>query len=143
MQRKHIQDAIDRKKWEEESERRRIQWEKEEAIREQKEAEKAHADAIMAVKEARKQDLIKAAEWWRRSQSFTSFLSECESRWKEAAGELNPDQQGWLAWAKDIASQMSPFAVGYPDPQKHGPFDQAMVPFGGPYPSAKNFPVPN
>ena len=116
-QRKRIQEAIDRKKWEEESERRRIQWEKEEAIREQKEAEKAHADAIMAVKEVRKQDLIKAAEWWRRSQSFASFLTECESRWKEAAGELNPEQQAWLAWAKDISTKMSPFAVGYPCPR--------------------------
>ena len=142
MQRKHIQDAIDRKKWAEEYDRRCREHAAAEVIRIQKEKEQAHVDAIQAVVEARKLDLLKAAEWWRRSQSFSAFLAECERRWKEPAGELNPEQQAWLSWAKEISANMSPFAVGYPDPIKHGGFDAATIPFGGPYPAAQNFPQP-
>ena len=142
LQRKRIQDAIDQKKWKEEYEKRQREWEAKEAIRIEKEKEQAHLKAIQTAAEARKSDLIKAAEWWRRSQSITEFITECERKWKEPAGALNPEQLAWLAWAWEIAIGMSPFTVGYPDPLKHGAFDPATVPFGGPYPAAQNLPTP-
>jgi hypothetical protein len=56
--------------------------------------------------------------------------------------ELTPEQSAWLAWATGIAETLSPFSAGYPDPLKHGAFDPAAIPFGGPYPSAQNFTLP-
>jgi len=140
MQRKRIQEAIDRKKWAEEYEKRQREWQAKEVIRIQKEKEQAHVNAIQSAKSARKLDLIKAAEWWRRSRGITDFVEECERRWKSPSGELNPDQASWLAWAKEIAAGMSPFTAGYPDPLKHGAFDPSTIPFGGPYPEAQKLP---
>ena len=137
-QRQRIQDAIDRKRWMEEEKIRHREWLAEEVIRKQKAAEKAHADAIHAVVEAREQDLIKASEWWRRSCRITNYIEECERRWKSADGKLSSKQSSWLAWAKAIADGMSPFTDDYPDPAEHGAFDPATIPFGGPYPAARN-----
>jgi hypothetical protein len=142
-QRERIQQAIDRKKWQEESERRHREWLAEEAIRVQKEKEQAHVNAIKSVIGARKQDLIKAAEWWSRSRKIADFIEECDRRWKCPTGELNSEQAAWLAWAREIANSISPFTAGYPEPAKHGAFDASTIPFGGPYPSAKNFPQPS
>ncbi len=141
-QRERIQRAIEWKRMQEESERRHREWLVEEAIRKQKAAEKAHVDAIHAAVEARKQDLIKASEWWRRTCLINNYIEECERRWESAAGKLSSEQSSWLAWAKAIADSMSPFTGGYPDPAKHGEFDPAAIPFGGPYPAAKNLPPP-
>jgi signal recognition particle subunit SEC65 len=140
MQRKRIQDAIDQKKWREEYEKRHREWQAEEVIRIQKGKEQAHLNAIQTAISARKQDLIKAVEWWSRSRGMTDFIEECERRWKSPTGELNSEQAAWLAWAGEIATCMSPFTVGYPDPSKHGAFDQSTIPFGGPYPTTQNFP---
>lgn len=139
-QRKRIQEAIDNKKWAEEYAKRQREWQIEEAIRIQKEKEQSHLKAVQAAAEARKLDLIKAAEWWRRSRSITEFISECERRWKSLSSELNPEQAAWLAWSKEIATGMSPFTAGYPDPSDHGAFDPTTIPFGGPYPTAQNLP---
>jgi hypothetical protein len=140
LQRKRIQEAIDRKKWLEEYERRQREWQAKEVIRIQKEKEQAHLKAIEKATNARKLDLIKAAEWWRRSRGITDFVEECERRWKIPSGESNPEQASWLAWAKEIAANMSPFTAGYPDPSKHGALDPSIIPFGGPYPEAQNLP---
>ena len=140
MQRKHIQEAIDRMKWQEEYEKRQREWQAKEAIRIQKEKEQAHVNAIQSAISARKLDLIKAAEWWHRSRGITDFVEECERKWKSPSGELNPNQASWLAWAREIATSMSPFTASYPDPSKHGAFDPSTIPFGGPYPAAHNLP---
>jgi hypothetical protein len=140
-QRNRIQWAIDRKIQQAESERRHREWLVEEEIREKKEAEKAHAAAIQSVVKMRKQDLIKASEWWHRSCRINEYIEDCERRWKSVAGELTPEQSTWLSWAREIVNNMSPFTVGYPEPSKHGAFDPATVPFGGPYPTAQNLPA--
>jgi hypothetical protein len=142
-QRERIQQAIDRKKWQEEAERRHREWAAAEVIRQQKEKEQAHVNAIKSVIGARKQDLIKAAEWWSRSRKIAGFIEECDRRWKCPTGELNSEQAAWLDWAREIANSMSPFTTGYPEPAKHGAFDASTIPFGGPYPSARNFPGPS
>jgi hypothetical protein len=138
LQRKHIQEVIDRKKWKEDYEKRHREWQAKEAIRIQKEREQAHLNAIAKAIDDRKQDLIKAAEWWRRSRGITDFVEESERRWKIPSGVLDPEQAAWLAWAKEIANSMSPFTAGYPDPPKHGAFDPSTIPFGGTYPPAQN-----
>jgi hypothetical protein len=125
----------------EEYEKRHREWQAEEAVRIQKEKEQAHLNAIEKATSARKLDLIKAAEWWRRSRGLTDFVEECERRWKIPLGLLDPERAAWLAWAKEIAASMSPFTVGYPDPSKHGAFDPSAIPFGGPYPPAQNLPT--
>ena len=104
------------------------------------EAKQAHLNAIAKAIDDRKQDLIKAAEWWRRSRGITDFVEESERRWKIPSGVLDPEQAAWLAWAKEIANSMSPFTAGYPDPPKHGAFDPSTIPFGGTYPTAQNLP---
>jgi hypothetical protein len=142
-QRERIQQAIDRKKWQEEYEKRHREWLAEEVIRIQKEKEQAHVNAIKSVIGARKGDLIKAAEWWSRSCKIADFIEECDRRWKCPTGELNSEQAAWLAWAREIANSISPFTACYPEPAKHGAFDASTIPFGGPYPSAKNFPQPS
>ena len=140
MQRKRIQEVIDRKKWQEEYEKRHREWQAKEAIRIQKEREQAHLNAIEIATSARKLDLIKAAEWWHRSHRITDFVEECERRWKIPSGVLDPEQASWLAWAREIATSMSPFTAGYPNSSKHGAFDPSTIPFGGPYPQAQNLP---
>jgi len=141
LHRKRIQDAIDHKKWQEEHKKQMREWQAKEAMRIQKEREQAHLNAIEKAASARQLDLIKAAEWWRRGRGIADFVEECERRWKSPSGELNPEQASWLAWAKEIATSMSPFTAGYPDPSKHGAFDPSTIPFGGPYPPAQNLPL--
>lgn len=136
-QREAIQEAIDRKKWEEEYERRQGEWEAAEVIRKQKEMEQAHAKAITAIIEGRQRDLVKAAERWERSCRIIEYIETCERNWKSSTGELASEQAAWLAWAREIAAKFSPFSAGYPDPTKHGAFDVGRIPFGGPYPQAE------
>ena len=125
-----------------ESERRHREWLAEEVIRKQKEAEQAHENAIKSAAGARKQDLIKAAAWWHHSCGIADFINECENRWKDPTGELNPEQAAWLGWAREIAAEKSPFTAGYPEPSKHGAIDASAIPFWGPYPAAHNFSPP-
>ena len=114
----------------------------EEVIQKQKEAEEAHAAAIRAVVDTREQDLRYAAEWWRQSSHLHDFINACEQRWRKSAGELTAEQISWLEWARAIAEDTGPFADGYPDPAKHGTFDAAAIPFGGPYPTAQEYSPP-
>jgi hypothetical protein len=112
-------------------------------IREQEESKRQHAATLEATAHTRSEDLIKAAEWWRLHRVTMDFINECEQRWRgQASGELNAEQQAWLAWARENANAMSPLETGYPDPAKDGAFDAAAVLFGGPYPAKRDFPRP-
>jgi hypothetical protein len=125
---------------------RKIHWKKhqeEEALKRQEEAKRKHAEALEATAGHRKDDLAKAAEWWRLHQSAADFISACERRWLNAKrGELTAEQKGWLEWAREASKGLSPFEAGYPEPAIDGAFDPAAVPFGGPYPATRKFPQP-
>jgi hypothetical protein len=141
--RRRAQEAVEREKQAIEWEKRRREYEKEEAIRREKERQQKHAEALEATMHAHREDLMKAAEWWRLHQNAVEFIAACEQRWRSAqSGELTAEQQAWLAWARESTKAMSPFETGYPAPAKDGVFDPASVPFGGPYPAKRNFPRP-
>ncbi|MGO8925419.1 MAG: hypothetical protein ACLQU3_00635 [Limisphaerales bacterium] len=145
--RKHFLDAQEqREQWAIESARRqaewllrRREWEKQEAIRLQQEKERKHTEALAAAVRARKAALLKAAKNWRRSHTLLEFIDACETRWKSQSPALSAEHIGWLTWAKEIATTMSPFAVGYPGPANDGAFDSSSIPLGGPYPDTRNF----
>ena len=145
--RKHFLDAQEqREQWAIESAKRqaewlqrRLEWEKQEAIRLQQEKERKHAEALAAAVRARKTALLKAAKNWRRSNTLLGFIDACEARWKSQSATPTAERIGWLTWAREIASAMSPFPVGYPDPANDGGFDPTSIPFGGPYPESRDF----
>jgi hypothetical protein len=141
--RRREQEAIERKKQAIEWEKRRREYEKEEAIRREEERKQKHAAALEATMNAHREDLMKAAEWWRLHQNAVEFIAACEQRWRSAqSDELTAEQQAWLAWARESARAMSPFETGYPTPANDGVFDPASIPFGGPYPAKRDFPRP-
>lgn len=142
-QKRHEAEKIERARQQVESEIRQKKYQEEEAIRRQEEARKKHAKLLKEVDGHRKEDLAKAAEWWRLYQSTIAFIGECERRWRDSqAGELTMEQRDWLAWADETAKDLSPFENGYPDPASDGAFDPVSVPFGGPYPEIRQFPKP-
>ena len=135
--------AVEHEKWRIESERLHREYIQREAVRQEADRQQRHAEALKATAQARTDDLLKAAEWWRLHQSGLAFLTECERRWRSAqAGELTTDQLTWLNWATDTVKSLSPFEVGYPDPASDGAFDLAAVPLGGPYPTKRDFQRP-
>ncbi len=131
-------------------EKARIEWEirrkkelEEEAIRKGEEAKRKHAEMLEQTARNRREDLLKAAEWWRLYRGTEAFIAECERCWRTAQqGELTGEQQAWLAWARAVAKDVSPFESGYPDPTRDGAFNGVAVPFGGPYPELRKFPQP-
>ena len=142
-QKRRAQQAIDWEKQRVESEERHRKWQEEEAIRQREERERKHQAAIGAVMQHRKDDLLKASEWWRSHQTVEAFLDECERRWRDnQAGELTSEQQEWLNWARKTAKPLSPFESGYPEPDKDGAFSPISVQFGGPYPETREFSRP-
>lgn len=142
-QKRRKAEAIQREKDRIESEIRHKKYLEERAIKEAEEAKKNHAKALKKTAKKRQDDFLKASEWWRMFESANAFIVACEHRWKESqSGELTPDQSEWLAWARVIANDLSPFALGYPEPSKDGPFNPDEVPFGGPYPEIRDFPRP-
>ena len=127
------------KKQQEEEARRR----QEELEQKQAEARRKHPGLLEGESQHRRDDLAKAAEWWRLHQSVVSFIAECERRWQNSGErQLTQQQQEWLAWALETAKAMSPFENGYPDPARDGTFDPADFPFGGPWPETRKFPQP-
>ena len=46
------------------------------------------------------------------------FVDACRSQWKHQTDGLSPEQIAWLAWARAIATDLSPFSIGYPDMAK-------------------------
>jgi hypothetical protein len=132
-----------RKEAEEEAMRQKIETERLESIRRQELKNKKHAESIIKVEKLRKIDLMKASEWWQYHQVVMAFISECQRRWQESqAGVLTEVQKSWLDWAFRQAETNSPFSWGYPDPSRDGSFDPQAVPFGGPYPSNRDFEGP-
>ncbi|CAA6677362.1 MULTISPECIES: hypothetical protein [unclassified Lentimonas] len=85
---------------------------------------------IEGVKAGRARELIRASMLWKEYQQVTEFINECELRWSEAR---SPKQQEWLNWAKEVADSISPFNSGYPNPDKHGVFDESTVEEDGYY----------
>ena len=143
VRKQRIQEAIEREKQRIAHEQWRQEYEKKEAIRKEQEARRQHADTLEKTGLVRRENLLKAAEWWRLSQSLTGFVEECERRWlADGAGELSTEQLSWLKWAKENVLRLPPFGRGYPDPAEDGPFDPEVVPQGGPYPSCQELPVP-
>jgi hypothetical protein len=139
---RRIQEAIEQEKRHMEWERRQREWEAKEAIRVQQERERKHNEALSSAKKTREEDLLKAAERWRLNRSVLQFIDECEQRWRNSSAALSAEQEAWLAWARHIASTLSPFEAGYPDPTRDGGFDATTVLFGGPYPLTRHFPPP-
>lgn len=149
--RRHFVEAQRRREREaEEQEKRHKEWleqqrkqKEEEAIQLEKEKKRKHTAAIARVSLERKDDLLKAAEWWRMHETLMAFIYTCERRWQnEGAGELSGGQQAWLEWARHHADSLSPFESGYPAPATDGDFDAVAIPFGGPYPAVRDFPQP-
>src|SRR5437762_84553 len=112
-QKRRAQEAIEREKQRVEWEERQKKWQEEEAIRRKGERERKHAEAIESLIRHRKDDLLKAAEWWRLHEAVQEFISVCEQRWRSGQNnELKPDQEEWLAWARKTAKALSPFKSG-------------------------------
>jgi hypothetical protein len=122
------QEAIESAKRQAKWLQRRREWEEQEAIRLQQEKERKHTEALAAAVRARKAALLKAAKNWRRSHTLLDFIDECEMRWKNQSGAPTAEQIGWLTWARELASAISPFSVGYPDPATDGAFDPTSIP---------------
>ena len=142
-QKRREAELIERAKEQVESERRHQEYLRAEEIRRKKEAEEKHAKALELAAQQRREDLVKAAEWWRLHQSVAGFIAECEQRWLAAqGGKFTDEQKDWMAWARAEAGALSPFETGYPDPFADGGFDPASVAFGGPYPATREFPHP-
>lgn len=142
-QKRRAQEAIEQEKQRVESEERHKKWQEEEAVRRQEERERKHAEAIDAAMRHRKDDLLKAAEWWRLHQVTQDFIAACEQRWRtDQINELKPEQEEWLHWARKTAKALSPFESGYPEPDRDGAFSPLGVSFGGPYPETREFSRP-
>lgn len=142
-QKRREAEAIQREKDRIESEIRHKKYLEEEAVREAEEAKKNHAKSLSKTAEKRKDDFLKASEWWRIYESASKFIAACEQRWKEGQnGELTAEQADWLVWARKTADDLSPFALGYPEPSQDGDFNPGKVPSGGPYPNTRDFPQP-
>lgn len=142
-QKRREAEVIERAAQRVESERRHQEYLRAEAIRRSKDAEEKHAKALELAAQQRRDDLVKAAEWWRLHQSVAGFITECEQRWLAAqAGELTDEQKDWMTWARAEAEALSPYETGYPDALADGGFDPASVAFGGPYPATRKFPRP-
>lgn len=149
--RRHFVEAQERRALEViDAEKRRVEWEEqrrkheaEEVIRREGERKRKHVEAIETIIRHRKDDLLKAAEWWRLHQVAQEFIAACERRWREAqTGDLKPEQEEWLQWAWKTASALSPFEIGYPEPKKDGAFSLLTIPTGGPYPETREFSRP-
>jgi hypothetical protein len=138
-QNRRSQEAMESERQRVEAERRWREWQVQEAIRLKKEKEHKHVSVLASLAKAREQNLLKAAELWRISNSMSEFINACEQRWKNTSAELNTEQKTWLAWAKEYANSVSPFSAGYPDPTCDGPFDPTTISLGGPYPETRNF----
>jgi len=124
-------------------EQRRIQEEIEEERQLQEEVEQEHAGALKEIIQSRRDNLLKASQWWRLYLETETFITACEQRWKaQQSDTLTHKQEKWLRWARETAKELSPFESSYPNPSQDGAFDPSSVPFGGPYPKIRDFPRP-
>jgi vacuolar-type H+-ATPase subunit H len=143
LRKKQLREVIEREKEQLEWQEKQRQQRKEEAVRKAAERRSNHAKAIRKVLQHRREDLLKAAEWWRLQQATLQFITDCEGKWKSSQqGKLEPKQTAWLDWAREAAATLEPSFCGYPDPDKDGPFAMDSIPFGGPYPETRDFNLP-
>lgn len=143
VQKRRAAEAIEREKQRVESEERWRKQQAEQVIRDQEAKKQKHASTVEGVARSRKEDLVKAAEWWRLYRATEDFLAAAEQRWRNAqAGQLTPEQETWMSWARETSKGLSPFEAGYPDVAKDLPVDTTTIPVGGPYPELRNFPRP-
>lgn len=98
--------------------KKREELEKQEAIRLEQEKERKRVEAIAAAVAARKKALLQAADNWRQSNMLLEFVDACGSQWEHQKDGLSPEQIAWVAWARGIAADLSPFSIGYPDMAK-------------------------
>lgn len=140
---KRAQAVIDQERYRLEAEERHREYEKKRAIEEEAKRREKHAKAVRKLVRTRRDDLLKAAEWWRLHRVTLEFIADCERQWMSTQeGQLDPDQLTWLNWARETAATLSPTACAYPDPSKDGPVDMGSIPFGGPYPETRKFTRP-
>ena len=125
-----------------ESEERWKQDQAKEKIRREEEKKEQHQQTLEDIANRRRENLIRAAQWWRLHNATADFVNHCEQRWNSESGTLTPAQETWLAWARSNLTALSPQQIDYPDPARDGPFDPAVVPFGGPYPETRQVPRP-
>lgn len=143
VRKKRVQDAIDQERHRLEAEERHREYVKKEAMEEAAKRRTKHAKAVRKVVRTRRDDLLKAAEWWRLHCVALDYIADCERRWMVAQdGQLHPYQLTWLKWARETAATLSPSACGYPDPAKDGLVEMGSIPFGGPYPETRKFTRP-
>jgi hypothetical protein len=115
----------------------------EEAKRKEMQRKAEHEAAIARILQERKTNAYRASRWWRLHKDALAFLEECRARWINSHGSLTAQQSAWLVWARGEAARMSPFEMGYPNPELDGPLDREAVPFGGPYPQSRQLPDPD
>jgi hypothetical protein len=140
---KRAQEAIDRERHRLEQEERQREYLRYQVRREDRDERDEHAKALRKIIRERREDLFKAAEWWRMHQVLESYIADCQQKWMAAQdGQLNPEQTRWIAWAKATSVELSPAARGYPDAVLDGPLALQEIPIGGPYPDIRNFPQP-
>lgn len=115
------------------------------AIRKEEERQENHRQKLASLAAARVENALRAAEWWRLHRVMLDYAAECERQWignGETPSPLTEEQRQWLSWVRAEASAMSPFAFGYPDFSKDGPFDGSGIAVDGPYPSIASLPLP-
>lgn len=125
-----------------ESEERWKQDREKEKIRREEERQQQHRQTMEGIVNSRRENLVRAAQWWRRHNATAEFIDHCEQRWKSESGTLTSAQEQWLAWARSNVTALSPQQIEYPDPVRDGPFDPSAIPFGGPYPETRQIPRP-
>lgn len=115
----------------------------EEKEQKQMQQKAAHEASLARILQDRRTNAYRAARWWRLHKDALAFLEECRAQWSGSCGSLTTQQEAWLAWARKQADEMSPFQMGYPDPQLDGMLDPQVVPVGGPYPKSRLLPDPD
>ncbi|MBK1827361.1 hypothetical protein [Haloferula rosea] len=136
-------EKVERERQRVENEIRLKKHQEEERLRKEEEARQKHAESLLNVASQRREDLVKASEWWQFYNSTIAFVDEVERRWLATQEkQLATEQQDWLVWARETAKGLCPFDSDFPDPSKDGIFDPEDVPFGGPYPPIRQFPNP-
>jgi hypothetical protein len=125
-----------------EEQRRLDQIEREQRWQEEQK-QRQHRDRLQEVTKGRAQLLRRAVQWWQVHQADLEFIAACERYWRDRQkGQLNEEQERWLAWARKQTDSLSPFSTGYPDPALDGSFNVADVPLGGPYPIVRQMTDP-
>lgn len=115
--------------------KRRAEEEKQQRERERL---KQHEAKLQEIAEARRDNLVVAAQQWLDGQKTAAFIEACETHWRQAGGgAISKAQSEWLVWARTEAASLTPFGKGYPDPDKDGQFDRASIAVGGPYPETR------